>query len=90
MSSCCEQRFVITESCLQGALADGAGYKLVDLEDSQNLKIESCLIQWEISGLRAQETASQVTLRELRWGGNPGYKEVWDKGLVIWTSKDYC
>lgn len=41
MSSCCEQRFFITESCLEGALADGAGYKLVDLKDSHNLKVES-------------------------------------------------
>ena len=41
--------------------------------------VESCFIQWELLGLQAQETASQVTVRELLRGGeegDPGYTDV--------------
>ena len=31
-----------------------------------------CFIQWKFGGLQAWETASQVTLRELLWGGRAG------------------
>ena len=39
----------------------------VNLKSSYSLKVGSCFIQWEFLGLQAQETASQVTLREQFW-----------------------
>ena len=57
------------------------------------LKTELCFNPWEFLQLQALKTASQVTLRELLWGGK-GRSQVIQKfsckGQVVWTSKDYC
>ena len=54
------------------------GCRLVDLKNIHSLKSESYVFfWWEFLGLQAQETESQVTLRELLEGGEePGYIEV--------------
>ena len=41
----------------------------VNLKNIHNLKVELCFIRWELTGLQAQETPSQVTLRDLLPGG---------------------
>ena len=39
--------------------------KAVDFKNIHNLKAELCFTQWRLLGLQAQETATQVTRREL-------------------------
>ena len=61
---------------------------------SQSKSWELCFIRWEFLGLQAQETASQVTLRELLqegkgWGARL-YRHFVTKGRQSGTSKDYC
>ena len=66
---------------------------LDDLKKIHNLKVESylCFIWWECVGLQTQETASQVTLRELFQGGerrNQVIQKFYNKVQVVWTQKN--
>jgi len=59
---------------------------------SQPKSWELSFIQQKYLGLQAQERVSQVTLRELLWGGEGRNQVVQfcSKGQVVWTWKDYC
>ena len=51
----------------------GQGYECYPLKKySQPKSWELCFIQWEFLGLQARKGASQVTLKELLWGGDGG------------------
>ena len=69
-------------------------FQFVNLKNIHNLKVDSYVFfQWEFLDLWAWETASQVTLRELCWGGKGRSQVIYkfcNKGQVVWTSNDYC
>ena len=48
----------------------------VDLKNIHNLKVELHFMQWGFWGLQACEAASQVTLKDMFWGGGKGSQVI--------------